>query len=86
MTPGRKFTDNDLRQLHSQGLTVGEIAEKLGVSEATILRHARKLGLTLKKRRSEKQSSLEESSDVLEKKSKGDKSSFLPPPSGGWPM
>nr|MDO8081848.1 winged helix-turn-helix domain-containing protein [Candidatus Freyarchaeota archaeon] len=86
MTPGRKFTDNNLRQLHSQGLTVREIAERLGVSEATVLRHARRLELTLKRKRSDEQLSREESKDVSEKRAKGDKSSFLPPPSGGWPM
>lgn len=86
MTPGRKFTDNDLIKLHSQGLTVGEIAKKLGVSEATVLRHAMRLGLTLKRKRSDEQLYREESRGGSEKKSKADKSSFLPPPSGGLPM
>ena len=86
MTSDRKFTDNELRQLHSQGLTVREIAEKLEVSEATVLEHARRLGLTLKRNRSDEQLPLEESNDYSQKRPKGDKLSFLPPPSGGWPM
>lgn len=87
MTRCRKFTDDNLRELHSQGLTVKEIAEKLGVSETTVLRHARKLGLSLKRKRIQDSSALEESKDTSEKRVKGDrKASFLPPPSGGWPM
>lgn len=87
MTRCRKFTDNALRELHSQGLTVKEIAEKLGVSEATVLRHARKLGLSLKRKCFQEPSALEESEDTSKKRAKGDRrSSFLPPPSGGWPM
>ena len=86
MTQSRKFTDNELRQLQSQGLTAKEIAERLGVSEATVLRHARRLGLALKRKRSDERLPLEESKDDSEKGSKRDKGSFLPPPSGGWPM
>ncbi|WXG41455.1 MAG: HTH domain-containing protein [Candidatus Freyarchaeum deiterrae] len=86
MTVSRKFTDDDLKQLHSRGLTLREIAEKLGVSEVTVLKHARRLGLTLKRKRSDDQLSLEEPKGDSEKRVKGKKSSFLPPPSGGWPM
>lgn len=45
----RKFSDDELRRLHGQGLTRREIAERLGVCVATVSRHAKRLGLTGRK-------------------------------------
>ncbi|MEX2724824.1 MAG: helix-turn-helix domain-containing protein, partial [Candidatus Freyarchaeota archaeon] len=45
----RKFTEEELKQLYSQGLTVRQIAEKLGVSETTILKRMKRLGLDTKR-------------------------------------
>ncbi len=86
VTSSRKFTDDELIQLHSQGLTLSEIAERLKVSEVTVLRHARRLGLTLNRDCSREQSSREGSKDNSENRSRGEKYSFLPPSSGGPPM
>lgn len=86
MTSRKKFTDDELRRLYSQGLTVKEIAERLEVSEATVSKHAKKLGLNLKRKASDEQPSREEYKDKSEKRRRDDKRSFLPPPSGGPPM
>ena len=45
MTTSRKFSDEQLIELHGQGLNVREIAEQLEVSKSTIRFHARRLGL-----------------------------------------
>ncbi|MFB0561154.1 MAG: hypothetical protein ACETWM_08055 [Candidatus Lokiarchaeia archaeon] len=85
MTSRKKFTDDELRRLHSQGLIVKEIAERLEVSEATVLKRAERLGLDLRRKLSDEQPSQDESENVSEKRRR-DKNSFLPPPSGGPPM
>jgi len=40
-----KFTEQQLRQLHAKGLTVPEIATKLGTDRETVRWHLRRLGL-----------------------------------------
>lgn len=81
----RKFTEEELKQLYSKGLTVRQIAERLGVSETTILRRMKKLGLDTKRSSSDK-STQEIPKDSPEKRRREDKYSFLPPPSGGPPL
>ncbi|MBS7251687.1 MAG: response regulator transcription factor [Candidatus Freyarchaeota archaeon] len=79
------FTEEELKQYHGRGLTVKQIAEKLGVSETTILRRMKKLGLDIKRSSSDKVVQ-EEPKDHTEKRRSEDKYSFLPPPSGGPPL
>ncbi len=85
MTSSRKFTEEELKQLYRQGLTVRQIAEKLGVSETTILRSIKKLGLDTKRSSSDK-STQKVPKDDSEKRRREDKYSFLSPPSGGPPL
>ncbi|MGQ9719728.1 MAG: HTH domain-containing protein [Candidatus Jordarchaeum sp.] len=75
----RKFSDEELRQLNRQELTVREIAERLGVSEATVYKYKKKLGLKTKRQASDERVLRESKGDW---RSPSEKWSIIPPPPG----
>jgi DNA-binding NarL/FixJ family response regulator len=86
VTSRRKFSDEQLIQLHGQGLNAKEIAKQLGISEATVLTHAKRLGLKLERESSDEKLSRERMKADSEQSHQDGDGYFLPPPSRGWPM